>query len=318
MSSPHASLLNVPSKPAPTPSTPRTTRQGSATTEPAPDERRSCGRPEPCALSRHRWYSNPAHYGETPGPISSVRHDGGALRPAPDDSKCALLTGLNNQDVIIQLHGRGMNLRHSRKSHPRPRQDRDIGNPVQLLHLSYVPSWERTLPPLPTEALRRTFSSHSGRPLGHLSRRPNHTSRTHPSLKHAYIVAKRNHTTSTQLRRQGRRGPPRARSPPPPGSGASLSSMVREADPPARTIPLFPTDHPVHLRVSVKPGIGHSAHPQTIPAVDKGKIRPSANIGSPRDLVYRRRSTGHASTDRSLVGSLPRLVEVPAGMSFLP
>ena len=88
------------------------------------------------------------------------------LWPEPRYTYSALLTGLNNQDVIINLNGRGMNLRQSRKPHPRPRRDRDIGN--------------------------------------------------HPG---------------------GRS--PRARFPPP-GSGTLLSSMIREADRPARIIPLFP------------------------------------------------------------------------------
>ena len=117
--------------------------------------------------------------------------------------------------------------------------------------------------------------------------------------------------------RQAGGRPPGARFPPP-GSGASLLSMVRAADPSTRTIPRFPADSSVGLRVSVKLGIGHSSHPQTIPEVDKGKIRPFVNIGSLHDLVVRRRSTCHVSTDRSLVGSLPRLVEAPAGMSCLP
>ena len=57
----------------------------------------------------------------------------------------------------------------------------------------------------------------------------------------------------------------------PPGPVALRSPMIREADPPTRTIPLFPEYNFVHPRVSVTPGIGHSAHLPINQASRRGK-----------------------------------------------
>ena len=64
--SPHVSPPNAPSRHVPTPSTPRTIRQGSATADPAPGGTLSCECPGPSTLWCHRRHKNPVHCSETP------------------------------------------------------------------------------------------------------------------------------------------------------------------------------------------------------------------------------------------------------------
>ena len=73
MSNPHASPLDDPDRPGPSPSTPRTTQPGNATTEPTPDINLACVHPRP--------NQTPGHCGGTPGQADFEHPYGGAPLP---------------------------------------------------------------------------------------------------------------------------------------------------------------------------------------------------------------------------------------------
>ena len=125
------------------------------------------------------------------------------------------------------------------------------------------------------------------------SRRPSLTGEWLPKVGKpwAFGVQRDSWTHPTGCSQAGWRPPRTLLRPPPPGSGALRSPMIREADPPAQTIPLFPEYNFVHPRVSVTPGNGHSAYLPTTRAAEKGKIHPSANTGSLHVPIVCRRNT---------------------------
>ena len=95
--------------------------------------------------------------------------------------------------------------------------------------------------------------------------------------------------------------------------------MVREADPPALTIPLPPPPPggPVHFRAFVRRGIVHSVRLPTIPAFYMGKICLIVNIGSLHVQRIHRRNIGHGPPDRPFEGEIPCLADLTEWMSFL-
>ena len=75
----------------------------------------------------------------------------------------------------------------------------------------------------------------------------------------------------------GQHAPP----PPPPGSVVPLLPMVREADPPARTIPHFPIETVPWTHQAILPDTGHPGQQPTSPAVETETKCPPGSIGLP-------------------------------------
>ena len=140
MSNPHVSQPNVLSIHETIPSTLRTTRQGSATAEPAPDERRSFGSPKLCALFLHRQSNIPGHYNEMPGLIASWRPDGSVPCLATDDT-IFLNTSLGHRQ---------------RKAATSPCEIWDDLQGGEAVRLSMIMLWNPSIPNLASGSIRRS------------------------------------------------------------------------------------------------------------------------------------------------------------------
>ena len=84
---------------------------------------------------------------------------------------------------------------------------------------------------------------------------------------------------------------------PPPGSIVPGSLMIREADPPTRTIPRFPTKTTPWTHQAILPGTGHPGYQPTNPAVETKRKCTPGSICSPHVPDGHMKTHHHRLTD---------------------